>query len=123
MIEQRILLKKGSIEEGDLISNDTLCRQVSNREPHLRRFSAAHDVIIFVSGKKSSNGKALYSVCKETNPRSYFISSVDELDLQWFENASTIGICGATSTPMWLMEDVATKLKFIQCGLTRQISE
>lgn len=123
MIEQRILLKKGSIEEGDLISNDTLCRQVSNREPHLRRFSAAHDVIIFVSGKKSSNGKALYSVCKETNPRSYFISSVDELDLQWFENASTIGICGATSTPMWLMEDVATKLKLIQCGLTRQISE
>ncbi len=120
LIEQRILKAKGSIEEGDLVSNDTLCRQVSNREPHLRRFAAVHDVIIFVSGKKSSNGKALYSVCKETNPRSYFVSSVDEVDPQWLTNASTLGICGATSTPMWLMEDVATKLQLMQNEMAGQ---
>lgn len=111
MIQQRILKEKGSLEEGDFISNDTLCRQVSNREPRLRKFSTAHDVIIFVSGKKSSNGKALYSVCKETNDRSYFISSSDELDFAWFENVNSVGIAGATSTPMWLMEEVAEEIR------------
>lgn len=120
LIEQRILKAKGSIEEDDLISNDTLCRQVSNREPHLRRFAASHDVIIFVSGKKSSNGKALYSVCKETNSRSYFVSSVEEVEPQWLTNVSTLGICGATSTPMWLMEDVATKLQLLQSEVPGQ---
>jgi len=105
-IQERILAFKGSLEEGDFVSNDTLCRQVSNREPHMRRFSNMFDVIIFVSGKKSSNGKALYSVCKANNPNSYFISSPDELDKTWFENKENIGICGATSTPMWLMEEV-----------------
>lgn len=114
LIEQKIIKHKGSLEEGDLISNDTLCRQVSNREPHLRRFAAAHDAIVFVSGKKSSNGKVLFSVCKEVNPRSYFISSVDEVDPLWLENISTLGVCGATSTPMWLMEEVALKLKALQ---------
>lgn len=107
MIQERILKEKGSLEEGDFISNDTLCRQVSNREPRLRKFSSAHDVIIFVSGKKSSNGKALYSVCKATNDKSYFISSPLELDFAWFKNAESVGIAGATSTPMWLMEEVA----------------
>ena len=114
MLEERIIKEKGSLEEGDFISNDTLCRQVSNREPQLRKFSLQHDVIVFVSGKKSSNGKALYSVCKETNPDTYFISSVDELQSAWFLNVKSVGICGATSTPMWLMEDVATKLKLMK---------
>lgn len=111
LIQERILRHKGSIEEGDFVSNDTLCRQVSNREPQLRRFAAGEDVIIFVSGKKSSNGKALYSVCKETNPCSYFISGPDELDLSWFDGKSSVGIAGATSTPMWLMEKVADVLR------------
>lgn len=114
MIQKRIIDLKGSLEEGDFISNDTLCRQVSNREPQLRKFSTLHDVIIFVSGKKSSNGKALFNVCKETNPNTYFISSINELLPEWFHNVKSVGICGATSTPMWLMEDVATKLRLMK---------
>jgi 4-hydroxy-3-methylbut-2-enyl diphosphate reductase len=94
-----------------LESNDTLCRQVSNREPQLREFAAAHDVILFVAGKKSSNGWVLYNVCKEVNPEAYFVSSWDEVNLDWFDAESRIGICGATSTPMWLMEEIAGKLK------------
>lgn len=114
MLQERIIKKNGSLEEGDFISNDTLCRQVSNREPQLKNFSTQYDVIIFVSGKKSSNGKALYSICKETNVNTYFISSVDELLPKWFEHVKSVGICGATSTPMWLMEDVAAKLKLMK---------
>lgn len=88
-------------------ANDSICRQVSNREPQLIRFSSAHDVIVFVSGRKSSNGKALYGVCKENNPRSYFVENETELEASWFKHSDSIGICGATSTPMWLMEQVA----------------
>lgn len=91
----------------DFKFNDTICRQVSNREPELRKFSERHDVIVFVSGKKSSNGKALFGTCKEVNPNSYFISGKEELDHSWFAGARSVGICGATSTPMWLMEEVA----------------
>ncbi len=91
-------------------SNDTLCRQVSNREPQLIEFAKAHDVILFVSGKKSSNGKVLYDVCKAVNPNSYFISVWDEVDTSWLINAKNVGICGATSTPMWLMEDIASQI-------------
>jgi 4-hydroxy-3-methylbut-2-en-1-yl diphosphate reductase len=106
-IENRICNSKGSLQEGDFNSNDSICRQVSNREPQLRKFSHLHDVIIFVSGKKSSNGKALYEVCKEENPRSYFIEDQQELLDEWFESGDSVGICGATSTPMWLMQDIA----------------
>lgn len=91
----------------DFKFNDTICRQVSNREPELQKFSDKHEVIIFVSGKKSSNGKALYQTCKSVNPESYFISGVEELDLDWIRGKKSVGICGATSTPMWLMEEVA----------------
>ena len=91
----------------DFKFNDTICRQVSNREPELQKFSARHDAIVFVSGKKSSNGKALYGTCKRVNPDTYFISDVDELDLDWLRGKQSVGICGATSTPMWLMEKVA----------------
>ncbi len=111
MIQQRIIKQKGSMEESDFVSNDTLCRQVSNREPQMRKFAKEHEVVIFVSGKKSSNGKALFSVCEQTNPRSYFISSSDELNTAWFENVNSVGICGATSTPVWLMEDVSKEIK------------
>jgi 4-hydroxy-3-methylbut-2-enyl diphosphate reductase len=92
-------------------ANDTICRQVSNRYEDLEKFVVNYDRIIFVSGKKSSNGKVLYDVCKKYNDSSYFISSIDELDLSWFNAKDKIGICGATSTPMWLMEQVKAELE------------
>ena len=95
-------------------ANDSICRQVSNREPQLQKFSAAHDVIVFVSGKKSSNGKALYSTCLSINPNAYFIENEYELDPSWFDAAKTVGICGATSTPMWLMEDVKRAIEELE---------
>jgi 4-hydroxy-3-methylbut-2-enyl diphosphate reductase len=91
-------------------ANDTICRQVSNRDKDLRRFAAQFDQIVFVSGTKSSNGKVLYQVCKDTNPRTHFISSTEELRAEWFEPGQSVGICGATSTPMWLMEQVRDAL-------------
>ena len=91
-------------------SNDTICRQVSNRDKDLRRFAAQYDQIVFVSGTKSSNGKVLYQVCLETNPQTHFISNVAEIDAAWFRPGQSVGICGATSTPMWLMEQVRDRL-------------
>lgn len=86
--------------------NDTLCRQVSNRDGELRKFAKRFDKVVFVAGKKSSNGKVLHDVCKEENPNTFFVSSKEELDKTWFNEGDTIGICGATSTPQWQMEDV-----------------
>jgi len=108
---------KALIEEksNSFKANDTICRQVSNRDPQLRIFSTQYDVIVFVSGKKSSNGKVLYEVCRSVNPNSYFISDEAELEVRWFEGASSVGICGATSTPMWLMEKVSLAIHSL-CG-------
>lgn len=91
--------------------NDTVCRQVSNRAPHLEKFAAEHDIIVFVSGKKSSNGAVLYAACKRINPRSYLIADPSEIQPEWFSGIETVGICGATSTPQWLMEEVASHLE------------
>lgn len=91
-------------------ANDTICRQVSNRDKELRDFASRFDSIIFVSGSKSSNGKVLYNVCLETNPNTHFISKVEDLNLSWFLPGQSVGICGATSTPMWLMEEVSNRL-------------
>jgi 4-hydroxy-3-methylbut-2-en-1-yl diphosphate reductase len=93
--------------------HNTICGQVSNREPHLESFSKEHDVIIFVSGRESSNGKMLYSVCKSVNPNTYFVSSPDEIDRKWFEGKKTAGVCGATSTPKWLIEKINDMIKEI----------
>jgi 4-hydroxy-3-methylbut-2-enyl diphosphate reductase len=87
--------------------HNTICRQVSGREPKLREFAQQHDVIIFVSGKKSSNGRMLFEVCLKENPRSHFISSPGELNRDWFRDAASSGVCGATSTPRWLIHEVA----------------
>lgn len=87
--------------------HDTVCRQVSNRVSHLEQFAGRFDVIIFVGGKNSSNAKVLFDVCKRVNDRSYFVSSPDEIERQWFTDLRTAGICGATSTPQWLMEQVS----------------
>ena len=73
--------------------------------PNIARFATQHDVIIFVSGRKSSNGKVLYNECKAVNPNSYHVENAEEINLDWFANAKTVGICGATSTPKWLMEE------------------
>jgi len=90
--------------------NDTTCRQVSNRDIQIRTFAQSSDVIVFVSGLKSSNGKVLFDVCKQFNPRTYFVSSTSEIDQSWFNANETVGICGATSTPMWLMKEAESKL-------------
>ncbi|QHL86908.1 4-hydroxy-3-methylbut-2-enyl diphosphate reductase [Nibribacter ruber] len=92
-------------------ANDTICRQVSNRDKELRLFAQKYNRIVFVSGTKSSNGKVLYQVCKDTNPNTYFVSKVEEIQPDWFANGETVGICGATSTPMWLMEEVRDALQ------------
>ena len=83
---------------------------MSNREPALARFAGEHDVILFVSGRKSSNGKALFSVVQGQNPRSHFVENADEVQPEWLAGAGTVGICGATSTPMWLMEQVRARV-------------
>lgn len=96
---------------GKFESFDTICRQVANRIPKIREFATAHEVILFVCGKKSSNGKVLFQQCKEVNPKSYFISNEKEVEPKWFEGAEHIGICGATSTPSWLMNNVKLYLE------------
>jgi len=106
---------KRALENGNesVKANDTICRQVSNRAPQLRVFAKEYDVVIFVAGKKSSNGKVLYGVCKEENEQTHFISTIEELQPAWFDSAQSVGICGATSTPMWLMEKTAEKINEI----------
>ncbi|MNK27920.1 4-hydroxy-3-methylbut-2-enyl diphosphate reductase [compost metagenome] len=105
-------IKEELINRGyEVKANDTICRQVSNRYDELEKFVNDFDKIVFVSGKKSSNGKVLYDVCKKYNDNSYFISNVEELDQAWFQSNDKIGICGATSTPMWLMEQVKAQLE------------
>lgn len=85
---------------------DTICRQVANRVEMLKKFSADHDLVLFVSGQKSSNGRYLYEQCRGVNPATRFISNKSEIDVAWLDGVESIGICGATSTPRWLMEDV-----------------
>ena len=86
-------------------SFDTICRQVANRMPNISSFAARHDLILFVAGRKSSNGKVLFHECLSVNPNSHQVESADEIDMTWFEGVQTVGICGATSTPKWLMEE------------------
>ncbi|MES2447772.1 MAG: 4-hydroxy-3-methylbut-2-enyl diphosphate reductase [Bacteroidota bacterium] len=111
-VDKFYAIKDELINRGfDLKANDTICRQVSNRYEELENFVVNYDKIIFVSGKKSSNGKVLYDVCKKFNPNSYFISNAEELEKDWFAADDKVGICGATSTPMWLMEKVKAQLQ------------
>ena len=99
------------IVEGAVFKSfDTICRQVANRMPNIAAFASKHDVILFVSGRKSSNGKVLFKECKSVNANSYQIESADEIDMNWFKDVETVGICGATSTPKWLMEECRDKI-------------
>jgi len=97
----------------DFIWNDSICRQVSNRYMHLSTFAQDFGAVVFVSGKKSSNGLILYQICKGVNPNTYFVSSRDEIRKEWFEGMSNIGVCGGTSTPRWLMEEIAREIQQI----------
>ncbi|MGL4909508.1 MAG: 4-hydroxy-3-methylbut-2-enyl diphosphate reductase [Bacteroidales bacterium] len=91
-------------------AHDTICRQVSHRKPHLQKFAEKHDVIIFVSGFHSSNGKVLYDACRTANAKSYMVQDVEDILPEWFENCTSVGVCGATSTPRWLMKKVVEKI-------------
>ena len=92
-------------KEAEFKSFDTICRQVANRMPNISTFASRHDVVLFVSGRKSSNGKVLYHECKRINANSFQIESAEEINISWFDRVATVGICGATSTPKWLMEE------------------
>ena len=107
------LIDLGKDVDLKFVVHDTLCRQVSGREPQLKAFASENDVIVFVSGTKSSNGKMLFLSCKEQNKQSYFVSDTKEIDENWFKNSNSVGICGATSTPRWLMDEVADHIKQI----------
>ena len=98
-------------DKPDFKKNNTVCGQMKRRTPDLRLFAKQHDIILFVSGKKSSNGKYLYGIVKEKNINTYFISNKEEINREWFINADTVGVCGATSTPQWLMDEVAESIK------------
>ena len=104
-------------------SYDTICRQVSNRVPNLQEFAKKHDIVFFVAGKKSSNGKVLFEVCKKSNPNSYFISNPKEVDISLVKENMSIGICGATSTPKWQMEEVEKIIKSSKPNLYLDNSE
>jgi len=113
LIEQRMQSFSKNKEPMLFLAHDSICRQVSNRDPHLVKFSKEYDIILFVSSKKSSNGKALFNVCLENNKNSHFIEDENDLKLDWFDKGTSVGICGATSTPMWLMEKVSESVKNI----------
>lgn len=106
---------KNKLEQAgiEVNANDTICRQVSNRDSELRDFAKLFDKIIFVAGTKSSNGKVLYEVCKQTNPNTYFVSNPEDIQPEWFAPNDSVGVCGATSTPMWLMEEVKSAIEKI----------
>lgn len=90
---------------------DTICRQVANRLPNIKTFAARHDVVVFVCGLKSSNGRVLHEACQQVNPHAYLVDTPEAIRPEWFEGASSVGICGATSTPKWLMERCAEKIR------------
>ena len=116
-LQEEIIKRKEIVGNSDsvkFIVHDTLCRQVSSREPQLKQFAKENDIVVFVSGKKSSNGRMLFQSCLEVNINSYFISDVDEIKLDWFSRKVKVGICGATSTPRWLMEKIAKRINKIQ---------
>ena len=105
----------GSMAEGvECTVDDTICRRVAGREANLAEFSKSVDVVLFVCGRKSSNGRVLSEVCRRANARCYNIEEASEIEPQWFEGACSVGICGATSTPRWLMEEVASYINNLE---------
>lgn len=111
-INERVKMENPE-EKPDFVWNDTICRQVANRSGSLKDFAPRFDVVIFVSGRKSSNGMYLYELCKSVNPATYFVSGKNELQKDWFDGQMNVGVCGATSTPVWLMEEVGEEIRKI----------
>ncbi|MBO5699882.1 MAG: 4-hydroxy-3-methylbut-2-enyl diphosphate reductase [Bacteroidales bacterium] len=108
-IKERIIASGGSLE--NITVHNTICRQVAQRHSNLVAFARKHSVIVFISGKESSNGKVLYELCKSVNERSYHIQNVEQINAEWFMEGDSVGICGATSTPKWQLDGVAKKLQ------------
>ena len=103
----QLLISRGA----KLMVHDTICAQVASRHERLSAFAAGHDIILFVSGKQSSNGKVLSDLCLSVNPRTYLIGGAADLDASWFRDGQSVGVCGATSTPKWLLEEVAEAVR------------
>lgn len=103
-------IKEHISSHATFIYYDTICRQVANRMPHIREFASRHDAVLFVCGRKSSNGRVLFEQCQQANARSYMIDSAREISPEWLEGCQSIGICGATSTPKWLMEECKVRI-------------
>jgi len=110
---RKLMVEALSREDVPLSINRTICGQVSNRKKEVAQFAKRHQVIVFVSGEKSSNGKMLYEICKQENENSFLVTNPDGVQKSWFDGVDDVGICGATSTPVWLMELVAEKIKAI----------
>lgn len=104
-------IKKKISNSDDFEYNDTICRQVANRIPKIVNFVSRHELVFFVSGRKSSNGKVLFDECRKVNDHIYMISDLDELDFTLLDGVSSVGICGATSTPKWLMEELKKEIE------------
>lgn len=109
-------MRRRAANPGDVHIDDTICRQVSSREQHLQEFARRFDAVVFVCGRKSSNGRVLFEVCRRANARTCNIEEAAEIDPAWFEGAESVGICGATSTPKWLMQEVADRIGEIGKG-------
>ena len=103
-------MKRRATDPAQVRIDDTICRQVANREQYLTEFAARFDVVIFVCGRKSSNGKVLSEVCRRANPRTFVVEEAGEIESGWFAGARSVGICGATSTPRWLMQEIADRI-------------
>ena len=114
-------MRRRAADASQVVVHDTICRQVANREGHLAAFARRFDAVIFVSGRKSSNGKVLCEVCRAANARTYQVEEAAELRAEWFEGAESVGICGATSTPRWLMQRVRHR-PYLSAGLHRRIA-
>ena len=106
-------MRRRAADPDTVCIDDTIYRQVSNREQHLTEFSGRFDAVVFVCGRKSSNGKVLSEVCRRANPRTYVVEEASEIDPRWFDGVASVGICGATSTPKWLMQEVADAVRKI----------
>lgn len=115
----------GSIEDEaiEFHAKDTICGQVSGRDKKIREFAASNDIVIFVAGRTSSNGKVLHDIAKDANPRTFFIENISELNSSWFEGVENVGITGATSTPQWLMEKVAEVIKEKWAGQPENVEQ
>lgn len=113
--EYRAICDEVSKRGRNVVFFDTICRQVASRHKSLVSFAEGHSVILFVSGAESSNGKVLYDLCRSVNPRSYRLENAGQIDVSWIRDGDSVGICGATSTPRWQLEEIASALREKHC--------